>query len=174
MQPWADPDQALRPAAAEDFLRELSSCLALTAATGMSDQARTEWLITARATLTGIPADLLARGARVARSYCDHPSKIVPTIMREIETSWENRRKSFRREPSSEPKHEEPRQIFDVVTADQIAEIKEEFGIATTPFPDAKKPTGARPKMPTRADYIALGVDPNVLDRIAPPADQAA
>jgi hypothetical protein len=139
----------------------------------MSDQARTEWLITARATLNGIPADLLARGAAVARKYCDHPSKIVAQIMREIEEPWKNRKRAFAGRPEPRTHDDEPRRIAEVVTPAQIEEIKAEFGISTQPFGHIAKPRGPL-KMPTRADYIAMGVPTEVLDRLPGQSDQAA
>jgi hypothetical protein len=51
------------------------------------------------------------------------------------------------------------------VTPKQIEEIKAEFGLVTQPFAEKPAPTGPR-RMPTREDYIALGVDPSVLDRL--------
>jgi hypothetical protein len=163
----------LRPASDDEFLRELTGCLILVAPAGMSDDDRTEWLIAARATLSGIPADLLARGAAVARKYCDHPSKIVATIMREVETPWETRKRAHRPETPVEYS-EGPRQIAEVVTPAQIEEIKAEFGIVTQPFGHVAKPAGAKPRKPTREDYIAMGVDPASLDRISDQSDQAA
>jgi len=176
IQPWADRQEALRPATAEDFHRELTSCLILVAPTGMSDDDRTEWLIAARAALDGIPADLLARGAAVARKYCDHPSRIVAQIMREIEEPWNNRKKAVRGERPERPHHfaEGPRQIVDVVTPEQIAEIKAEFGIVTNPYPEQRKPTGVTPRKPTREDYIALGVPAETLDHLTDQRDEAA
>lgn len=165
IQPWLDPNEALRPASDDEFLRELTGCLILVAPSGMSDDDRTEWLIAARATLQDIPADLLARGASVARKYCDHPSKIVATIIREAEGPWAARRRAHL--PDAQPTYREaPRQIMEVITPAQIEEVKAEFGIVTQPFGHVAKPTGARPKMPTREDYIALGVSPEVLDRL--------
>ena len=152
-------------------MRELSACLALTAASGMNDDAPREWLITARATLNGIPADLLTRGCRVARTYCDHPSKIVPTIMREVETAWNNRKMDGR--PDTRGFDNEARSIGEIVTPAQIEEIKAEFGLVTNPYPDEPKPVRGAPRKPTREDYIALGVSPDVLDRLEAPKEAA-
>lgn len=58
------------------------------------------------------------------------------------------------------------------VTPEQIAEIKAEFGLSTNPYPEQPKPLGTTPRMPTRADYIAMGVDPSVLDAL--PGREAA
>lgn len=58
----------------------------------MSQDDRTEWLKVAWSTLSDVPADLLAMACRTARKTCDHPAKIVPAIIREVETSWARRR----------------------------------------------------------------------------------
>lgn len=130
IRPWADPQEALRPATADDFLRELTGCLALCAASGMSDDDRKEWLITARATLSGIPADLLARGAAVARKYSDHPSKIVPAIIREIETPWENRKRAH--STPAEIAAETPRDP-NYISPEDAAKILAEYGLKRDP-----------------------------------------
>src|SRR3954463_16539688 len=83
-QTSARPTDPLAPASRDDFRRELTSCLALCAPAGFDETTRREWLTAAWATLKDVPADLLARGCRVARTYSDHPSKIIPSIMREI------------------------------------------------------------------------------------------
>lgn len=173
IQPWADRQEVLRPATAEDFHRELTACLILVAPTGMSDDDRTEWLIAARAALDGIPADLLARGAAVARKYCDHPSRIVSQIMREVEHPWENRKRAGQSEPRHEYHSDGPRHIGEVVTPEQIAEIKVEYGLVTEPYGKVAKPVGPLRK-PTREDYLALGVSAETLDRLTDQRDQAA
>lgn len=58
----------------------------------MREQDRADWLRAAAVTLAGIPYDLLVRGCDVARRYADHPSKIVPTIFREIDEAWKYRK----------------------------------------------------------------------------------
>lgn len=65
------------------FRNELTACLALTAPAGMTEENRRDWLSVAWLTLKDIPPDLLAWGATKARMVCDHPSKIVPTIIAE-------------------------------------------------------------------------------------------
>jgi hypothetical protein len=65
------------------FRNELTACLALVAPVGMTEENRRDWLAVAWQTLKDIPPDILASGAKKARSLCDHPSKIVPTIVAE-------------------------------------------------------------------------------------------
>lgn len=164
----------LKPASVDDFRRELTSCLALCAPAGFDEAVRREWLTTAWATLQGIPADLLVRGCTNARKYADHPSKIVPSIMREIETTWAARKQSASaRRDFTAPERAEARPIGEIVTPAQIAEIKAEFGLTINPYPERPKPVGVKPRMPTRADYIAMGVDPTILDALPGRADAA-
>lgn len=65
------------------FRNELTACLALTAPAGMTEEGRRDWLMVAWDSLKHLPPDLLAVGAKAARQKCDHPSKIVPTIIAE-------------------------------------------------------------------------------------------
>lgn len=70
-------------------------------------------------TLSGIPADLLARGCEVARKTCRFPSEIVPAIIAEIEQPWNWRKAAaIKSEPERQRRIEAP---ADCVTADQIA-----------------------------------------------------
>jgi hypothetical protein len=71
------------PDARITFRNELTACLALTAPAGMTEENRRDWLAVAWNTLKHIPADILVIGAHAARQKCDHPSKIVPTIIAE-------------------------------------------------------------------------------------------
>lgn len=75
----------LEPASREDFGRELTKCLALVVPAGMGEDARVEWLTAAWEATGHLPADLLAIGAAKARLVADHPAKIVPAIMAEVE-----------------------------------------------------------------------------------------
>lgn len=84
----------MRPASAEIFRNELTACLALVAPAGMSEEARGEWLAVAWETLKDLPPDILAAGCRRARETCDHPSKIVPTIIAETE-GWLTTRRAL-------------------------------------------------------------------------------
>lgn len=65
------------------FRNELTACLALVAPAGMTEEGRRDWLTVAWSTLKDIPPDVLIVGAEAARRKCDHPSKIVPTIIEE-------------------------------------------------------------------------------------------
>jgi hypothetical protein len=63
------------------FRNELTACLTLVAPVGMTEESRRDWLAVAWDTLKHIPPDILTIGASKARRLCDHPSKIVPTII---------------------------------------------------------------------------------------------
>lgn len=76
------------------FRNELTACLALTAPVGMTEEARRDWLAVAWQTLKDIPPDILKVGAHAARGKCDHPSKIVPTILAECKDMLQWRRGS--------------------------------------------------------------------------------
>jgi hypothetical protein len=166
-------DDGLKPAAVDDFRRELTACLALCAPAGFDEETRREWLRVAWATLNDVPADLLTRGCKAARAKADHPSKIVPTIMKEIEGSLEIRRQGARlNRPRIIPSDQGARPVVECVTPAQIAEIKAEVGLVTQPYQERPKPMGA-PRMPTRADYLAMGVDPSVLDKLPDKRDAA-
>ena len=68
----------------------LAPCLTIAAPSGMSLDDRTEWFMAAAGFLSDIPAGLLREAAKAA--VCDHPSKIVPTILayaRDNREMWE-------------------------------------------------------------------------------------
>jgi hypothetical protein len=71
------------------------ACLTLVAPTGMTAEDRDAWVKVARATLSGIPADLLAVGCKEARKRCRFASEIVPLIFETVEASWQHREKQL-------------------------------------------------------------------------------
>jgi hypothetical protein len=81
----------VRTASAAAGTAELMACLTLVAPTGMSAEDRDAWVKVARATLSGIPADLLAVGCKEARKRCRFASEIVPVIFETTEASWKHR-----------------------------------------------------------------------------------
>lgn len=98
---------------------ELGACLTLVSPSGLNSDDRREWMAVAMATLSGIPADLLARGCRKARRVCRFPSEIVPTILGEVEREWLARKadlKSALRQP-------EQKALPDYVGADEIRKL---------------------------------------------------
>ena len=70
----------------------------LVAPSGMTESDRANWLSAARMTLSGIPADLLARGCKIARETCRFPSEIVPAIMTDAKPSWTRRKRALAEE----------------------------------------------------------------------------
>jgi hypothetical protein len=58
----------------------------------MTEEAKRDWLSVAWATLSHIPTDLLSIGCKAARQKCDHPAKIVPTIIAETKEALAWRR----------------------------------------------------------------------------------
>lgn len=86
----------LKPATNTQFRNELTACLALVAPVGMTEEAKRDWLTVAWGTLKHLPEDLLRRGCAEARKSCDHPSKLVPTIIAATQESFEDRAKMAR------------------------------------------------------------------------------
>jgi hypothetical protein len=127
----AEADEALAAATPHDFKIQLTGCLALVAPVGMTEEAKVDWLTAAWGTLNGIPADLLARGCRSARQWCDHHAKIVPAILREIEPTWQRRRmnKSEVLGVIAKMSDDPPTPKEDLCTAEQAAEIIRQAGI---------------------------------------------
>jgi hypothetical protein len=89
----------LAAAPSDQFRDELTACLALVVPSGMEESARREWLLVAWKTLSHLPTDLLKRGCDRARKTADHPSKIVPAILREVQDDLERRRERINSEP---------------------------------------------------------------------------
>ena len=96
----------------------------------MNTEARREWLVAAYAALGHLPADLIERGARVAMQTADHPSKIVPAIIKETEYAYRSRRTHSPRPYASEAVAlPAPEERPDYVTPEQASAILEEFGL---------------------------------------------
>lgn len=172
---------SLTPARREQFRDQLTACLTLVAPSGMAPADRDEWLRTAWITVQHLPADLLVRGCDVARRTCDHPSKIVATVMREVDTTMAQRRKDLAKvkalvasvKPEREALPDDGR--CDPAAA---AAILAEFGLAS----DKDMRAAARvhlgpPRKPTPAELqdiaSAMGVAPATGEGLAPVADIA-
>lgn len=85
----------LVPVSRDEFFTAVAPCLTLAAGVGMSQDDQDAWLEAAYQALDGIPIALLERGAAAAMKSADHPSKIVPAIIAEVEETW-NWRKEHR------------------------------------------------------------------------------
>ncbi|HEX7853837.1 MAG TPA: hypothetical protein VF503_09095 [Sphingobium sp.] len=127
----------------------------------MSEEDREEWYLGAVGQLRSLPADLFERGIEVAGRYCDHPAKIVPTIMREIERPWAERQRqrddiaARLRAPSRNPWDPTPFDPADRCSGEEARTIMEECGISTR---TAKRdiPRG-QPTLPTVEFYMEVG-----------------
>jgi hypothetical protein len=107
------------------FRNELTACLTLTAPVGMDEEARRDWFAVAWDTLKDIPPGDLARAAKMARQTCDHPSKIVPAIVKAVEgfRPWEKFTGSRPDQPQLESPETTP------CTPEEARAILNEFGI---------------------------------------------
>jgi hypothetical protein len=151
--------ERLKPATSEQFGNEITACLVLVAPVGMTEEAREEWLKVAWVTLKHLPADLLAIGCQKARETADHPSKIVPAILFATKALIDSRRDAFRNRPQPVPRLPEPA----VCTPEQAAQILQEEGLSLAATNMVTRALGPL-RMPTRSDYLDMGVDPSTLD----------
>lgn len=130
LAPWADPERALAPVSRTAFRDALAPCLALASGATMTAEVRREWLVAAYAALGHLPQDLIERGAKVAMHSADHPSKIVPAIIKETDWAYRNRREhSPRGEGYGGHTLPAPAQKPEYVTPEQARAILEEFGL---------------------------------------------
>lgn len=136
----------LIPSTASDLIGAVAPLLALTGGIGMTEDNRVEWMKAAGMALAHLPADLLRHGAKAAMRTADHPSKIVPTIIATTEDDYAARK----------------RQVRDI--AEHEALFGPEANNLPLPAPPAEPLTGRyrppdpRPRNPTVADYLALGL----------------
>ena len=87
-------------------------------------------------TLSHLPSDLLERGCKKARETADHPAKIVPIIMKEVEDdiAWRKRMqsggpsKSYYEALNAEPAEPEKPNYC---TPEEARTILEEIGFRT-------------------------------------------
>ncbi len=114
---------ALAPASREQFAVELTSCLALVAPVGMTEEAKRDWLRVAWETVGHLPSDVLSAACIEARKTCDHPSKIVPAILSASEQRMRWRREAAR--DTGQPRLPRP----DYCTPAQAAAILKEYGL---------------------------------------------
>lgn len=73
------------PASLPEFITALTPCLQLCAPVGMTVEDRDTWFDAAYMAVGHLPADVLRKAAIRAMQTADHPSKIVPAIIRETE-----------------------------------------------------------------------------------------
>ncbi len=87
--------EKLKPCGSKAGTAELMACLTLVSPSGMTAEDRHAWVAVARQTLSGIPADLLARGCAKARATCRFASEIVPVIIEEVQGEWNRRKRNL-------------------------------------------------------------------------------
>ena len=169
MRRMDEAEAALIGSQPDQITMGLMPALALVGASGMTQADREEWLHAAVDALRHIPWDLLSGAIARAKMNCDHPSKIVPFIVKDVASSLGFRRRRLADLQELDAEHRAlPAPGASFCTADEAAEIIEkhcpwvrEGGAA--PVRIDRGP----PRMPTREDYIALGVDPATLDKLA-------
>ena len=120
------------PATLKQGKSELGACLTLVSPSGLTANDRTEWLAVAMQTLSGIPADLLARGCKQARETCRFPSEIVPAIMNEARDEWARRDRNARIEAAQYENRHAPRleqQEPEYVAAEEMRKLIRSLGL---------------------------------------------
>lgn len=153
----------LQPADPDDILSQLGPVLALCGAAGMSPDDRTEWLAAAIDALKDVPADLLEEALAECRKRADHPSKVIPfvTSYTEERIMWRRNNLERARDNAAPAATALPSPGKSYCTSQEAAEIIDKHvpWVRQGLEAPAKVHRGP-PRMPTRADYIALGVDP--------------
>lgn len=162
-------EQNLETATPQEFEALLAPVLNLVAPNGMSANERAMWIKSAVMMLAGVPKDLLQAGCRHAMGVCDHPSKAVPAILASAKQVWNARKielAGFQRLAcmatleASETKSDQGQ-----CTPETAREIRKEFGIYDKNDDDPKpRKHKGRAKLPSRADYIDLGMTPEQCD----------
>lgn len=109
------------------------ACLTLVAPSGMTAEDRNAWVQVARATLSGMPADLLAVGCKAARQKCRFASEIVPTIMDTVKGSWDRRKRFLEEERQAyanrhAPRLERPEYVDPKAIRELLASLGGEMG----------------------------------------------
>lgn len=170
----AEAEAKLAPASTADFRTQLTACLTLVAPTGMTPEDRQEWLRAAWGTLKDIPPDLLEAGCERARETCDHPSKIVPAIIKATDHVWRKRKDDRARVLATLalPAEVETVNPDELCTPEQAAEILRAAGIPPADTPERRAHRGP-PIAPDRDWYIAHGVDPDELSTPAAASEAA-
>lgn len=162
---------------APTFAAELTPCLSLASGVGMSREDRREWLNAAYKAIGHYPIDLLKAGAAVAMRIADHPSKIIPAIVAEVQPVLDRQRAAQGRinaiwQGAENGPYALPAPGQERPTGDEVADICKQYGVgsfAANAPAVRKKPSGAADpqrqcRMPTREDYIRMfGVDPGTL-----------
>lgn len=100
----------------------------------MTEEARREWLAVAWDTLGHLPADILASGCRKAREQCDHPSKIVATVIAETKDWMARRREIARHDEPPKQIEKPPEDPLTPEERDEMNRIMKRFRLKTRYF----------------------------------------
>lgn len=152
----AEAQAMIAPALGRDFTRLVTSSLVLVAGVGMTREDSRAWQAAAAEALSGIPADLLEIGCAAAKRTCDHPSKIVPTILATVGHRWDARRADLTKLRRIAAAAENVAEGVEVCSPEQAREILTEHGMRSRSEAPTTEPA-AKPE-PTVADYVALGL----------------
>lgn len=157
----SDPDQ---------IVVALMPVLALVGAAGMTQADREEWLHAAVDALRHIPSDLLASAASRARLSCDHPSKVIPFIVKDSAESLAFRRRRLADLQELDAAHHAkslPAPGKSYCTGQEASEIIANHvpWVHTAETREVKR-HDSPPRKPTRSDYLEMGVDPATLDSL--------
>lgn len=79
---WREASEEAAPMEMGAAMIELGQCLTLCAPSGMREDERVNWLTVAHSRIAHIPAKPFWTACQYAMDHCDHPSKIIPTIIK--------------------------------------------------------------------------------------------
>lgn len=136
------------------LVKLLAPVLALVGAAGMNAADREEWMTAAAMMLEHLPEDLVRIGLKAATRKADHPSKVIPIALAEVEDLQRTRMRivdnprPLAADALPAPGQHRP-------TPAEAAAIMAEFGIASS---NPKPPEPRELHNPTAADYVALGL----------------
>jgi hypothetical protein len=132
----------------------ITPVLTLVGASGMNADDREEWITAAAMALEHLPEDLVRIGLKAAMRKADHPSKVIPLAIAEVEELHRTRiRIVSNPRPAGADALPAPGKAWP--TAAEVDEIMAEHGIASSK-PKLIEPRALRNR--TVADYIELGL----------------
>jgi hypothetical protein len=152
-----------------NWLIDRLSTMQLAMTNGWSEAKATAWLHEMQRLLADLPQDLLS-GA-IDQAIQKSERGFMPTVgeVRAIaEPRFADRQRILRRLEgvAALPAEQPAKPAREIATPEQVEAIKAEVGLVTEPFRLATKAKPLPTRKPTRDDYIALGVDPAILDQV--------
>lgn len=165
----SSPSSERQAAGPTDMARLLTPCLTLVAPVGMDGEQQATWAAAAFKALEGYSVREIEAGAQVAMRKADHPSKIVPLIVKEIEAMGEYSRDTRARpEPIRAPERILPAPPREIVPPEETQAILRSVGLDLSDVPgrqSARRVPGGSdrsPRVPSPDDYKRLfGIDVN-------------